>query len=102
MDVAKWEIVDEFEKVDRLLLFRDKTYATAKMCTRETQFVENLHKQLDYANYMNNEELRRLIENNGKKFLDNFKQFADLLYPSLNDSLAVWSQLASYADARSK
>ena len=51
---------------------------------------------------MNNEELRRLIENNGKKFLDNFKQFADLLYPSLNDSLAVWSQLASYADARSK
>ena len=102
MDVSKWEIVDEFEKVDRLLLFRDKTYATAKMCTRETQFVENLHKQLDYANYMNNEELRRLIENNGKKFLDNFKQFADLLYPTLNDSLAVWSQLASYADARSQ
>ena len=38
----------------------------------------------------------------GKQFIDNFKQFADLLYPTLNDSLAVWSQLASYADAQSK
>ena len=102
MDVSKWEIVDEFDKIDRLLLFRDKTYATAKMCTRDTQFVENLHKQLDYANCMNNEELKRLIDNNGKQFIDNFKQFADLLYPTLNDSLAVWSQLASYADAQSK
>ena len=35
MDVSKWEIVDEFDKIDRLLLFRDKTYATAKMCTRD-------------------------------------------------------------------
>ena len=102
MDVSKWEIVDEFDKIDRLLLFRDKTYATAKMCTRDTQFFENPHKQLDYANCMNNEELKRLIEKNGKQFIDNFKQFADLLYPTLNDSLAVWSQLASYADTQSK
>ena len=51
---------------------------------------------------MNNEELKRLIDNNWKQFIDNFKQFAYLLYPTLNDSLAVWSQLASYADAQSK
>ena len=98
MDVSKWEIVDEFEKVDRMLLFRDKTYACAKMCTRDTQFVENLHKQLDYANCMNNEELKRLIDGNAGKFFDNIREFTQLFYPTLNDSLEVWSHLASFFD----
>ena len=100
MDVSKWEIVDEFDKVDRMLLFRDKTYACAKMCTRETQVVESLHKQVDYANYMNNEELKRMIENNCVKYLENVKEFTDVFYPTLNDSLEVWTNLASFTDVQ--
>ena len=33
MDLGKWEIIDEFNKVDRVLLLKDKTYAMQKMCT---------------------------------------------------------------------
>ena len=44
MDLGKWEIIDEFNKVDRVLLLKDKTYAMQKMCTRDTQSLENIHK----------------------------------------------------------
>lgn len=98
MDIAKWEIIDELDRVDRMLLVRDRSYAIAKMCTRETQIVENLRKQLDYANCMNNEELKRLINQNAIKYSANMKTFVNALYPSLNDGLNVWSELASNLD----
>jgi hypothetical protein len=77
-------------------MFRDKNFAFSKMCTKETFLVENYHKQLNYANYMNNEELKWLINQNCVKFLDNIKEFTDKFYATLNDSLTVWSDLASY------
>lgn len=98
MDIMKWEIIDELDRVDRLLLVRDRSYAIAKMCTRETQIVDNYRKQLDYANNMNNEELRRLINQNAIKYSLNMKKFIDSLYPSLNDGLNVWSEIASNLD----
>ena len=60
------------------------------MCTKETFLFEN------YANYMNNEKLKWLINRKCIKFLDNIKEFTDKFYTSLNDSLTVWSDLESY------
>lgn len=96
-DVSKWEIIEDFNNIcDRNLLMRDKSYAFSKMCTRETQALENIHKQLGYANYMNVEELKKIIDNNCKKFVENTKGFAEIFYPSLTDGITVWSTLNSY------
>ena len=97
MDFNKWEIEDNFGQVDRALLFRDKNYAFEKMCTRETQALENIHKQLGYANYMNITQLKKIIDKNAKKFVEITKEFANKFYPSLNDGITLWSTLNTYA-----
>ena len=95
-DFTKWEIEDNFGQVDRARLFRDKEYALQMMCTRETQSVENIHKMLGYANFMNGEQLKKIIEDNAEKFVETTKEFANKFYPSLNDGITVWSTLTSY------
>ena len=97
MDFNKWEIEDNFGQIDRALLFRVKNYAFDKMCTRETQALENIHKMLGYANFMNSEQLKNLIDYNSKKFVEVTKEFANKFYPSLNDGITVWSTLNTYA-----
>ena len=97
-DITKYEIFDEYNSVDNLLLLRDKKYAFNKMCTRETQIENNLHKQLNYTNWMYTEELNRINNINAKKFVDNVKIFSEQIYPTLNDSFNVWSEIASYTN----
>ena len=97
-DVTKYEILDEYNSVDNLILLRDKQYAFNKMCTRETQIENNLHKQFNYCNWMNNEELKNLINRNAEKFIENVKDFCEKIYPTLNDSLIVWSEIASFTN----
>ena len=62
MDMTKCEITEDMEKIDRILLLRDKTYACSKMCTKESLVLDNLKKQLCYANKCNIDELKRLIK----------------------------------------
>ena len=97
MDFNKWEIEDNFGQVDRALLFRDKNYAFDKMCTRETQALENIHKMLGYANFMNYDQLKKNIDYKSKKFVEVTKEFANKFYPSLNDGITLWSTLNTYA-----
>ena len=97
MDFSKWEIEDNYGQVDRALLFRDKNYAFSVMCTKETQALENIHKMLGYANYMNIEQLKLIIKENEKKFVEITKEFANKFYPSLNDGITLWSTLTTYA-----
>ena len=96
MDFSKWEIEDNYGQVDRALLFRDKNYAFNNMCTKETQALENIHKMLGYANYMNNDQLKSIIKYNEKKFVEITKEFANKFYPSLNDGITLWSTLNTY------
>ena len=96
MDLNKWEIEDNFGQVDRALLFRDKNYAFDEMCTRDNQALENIHKILGYANYMNSEQLKKIIESNSNKFIEVVKEFANKFYPSLNDGITLWSTLNTY------
>ena len=96
MDFSKWEIEDNYGQIDRALLFRDKNYAFNNMCTKETQALENIHKMLGYANYMNNDQLKSIIKYNEKKFVEITKEFANKFYPSLNDGITLWSTLNTY------
>lgn len=96
MDITKWEIMEDFLKIDRLLLFRDKGYAFAKMCTNETKQVQCLLDQLNYANWVNNEQLKELVKRQGNEILLNTKAFTQDIYPSLTDMLDVWGNLDSF------
>ncbi len=96
-DINKWNITN-YDSIDRFLLIQDKNYAFSKMCTRETQIENNLHKQFNYCNWMNNEELKNLINRNSEKFIENVKDFCEKIYPTLNDSLIVWSEIASFTN----
>jgi hypothetical protein len=98
MDITKWEITEDMEKIDRVLLLRDKLYACAKMCTVETNSLENLRKQLGYANRTNIEELKKMLEKYSVSFLVNIKEFANQLYPSLSDGLNIWSTIGTFAE----
>ena len=100
MDYKKWEIVDDFNNIDHILLMKDKVYAFSKMCGNETENVESLHKQLGYANKNNFEELKKMINRNRFNFIKNIKDFTEEFYPSLNDSLNVWTEVASFADIK--
>jgi hypothetical protein len=97
MDISKWEIIEDFNNsIDKNLLLKDKNYALAKMCTRETQNVENYRKQFGYSNKMNMEELKRIINLNVQRFTQNIKNFSEEFYPTLTDAINVWTCLTSY------
>ena len=96
MDINKWEIDENYNNIDFALIYRDKNYAWEQLCTKETLALELLHQQIGYANNMNFVQLKRLINKNNKLFVDNTKEFANLFYPSLNDSITLWSTLNTY------
>ena len=98
MDMTKWEISEDIDKIDRVLLLRDKSYACSKMCTKETLALDNLKKQLGYANKCNIDELKKLIKKYSDMYLKNLKNFADKMYPTLNDALNVWTTIAAFTD----
>ena len=100
MDISKWEITDEYDKIDRIMLTRDKVYAFAKMCGVDSQAVESLHKQLGYANKNNIEELKKMINRNCRNFLKNVKLFTEEMSPTLNDSLNLWTEMATFLDSK--
>ena len=85
MDINKWEINEEIEKIDKSLLTKDKNYAFSRMCFRETYQLENLHKKLGYHNKILMNELRRMVNNHCARFKDNMKSFLDMFYPTLSD-----------------
>ena len=95
MDISKWEIIEDFSKIDSVLLVKDKIYAYSKMCTTETNNLINLEKKLGYVNNCCIEELKKLVYKYKNTFVDNIKDFSEDLYPIINDSLNVWSQIAS-------
>lgn len=98
-DFGKWEITEDIDKIDYLLLMRDRLYAYSKMCTNDTRALESLRKQLGQANRGNLDELKRLISKYCDVFVKNLKDFANKLEPTLNDSLSVWTSLASSVNA---
>ena len=98
-DISKWEINEDFSRIDRVLLMRDKQYAFAKMCTRDTFLVNNMSIMFRYANKKNMDELKKLMNNYQERFINNVKIFANNFYPTLNDALNVWTEVAATVKA---
>ena len=94
-DISKWEINEDFSNIDRVLLMRDKQYAFSKMCTNESHQVNNLRIMLRYCNKKNLDELKKMVNNYQERFINNVKLFANNFYPTLNDALNVWTEVAS-------
>ena len=95
-DINKWEIEENYNTINFDLIYRDKNYAWEKMCTKETQALELIRQQFGYANHMNFSQLRKIINRNAKIYVENLKDFANSFYPSLNDSITLWSTLNTY------
>ena len=98
-DISKWEINEDFNKIDRILLMRDKNYAFSKMCTNETMAVNGLSIMFRYCNKKNMDELKKMMTKYQESFIDNVKLFANNFYPTLNDALNVWTEIASTVKA---
>lgn len=97
MDINKWEITEDMNKIDGVLLFRDRDYAYSKMCSKDTNEVLNLKQYLNYANKALVDELKELVGNYSFSFVKNIQEFTNDLYPNLNDGLSIWSGLSSFA-----
>ena len=90
------EIIDEFNKLDREKLMRDRDYAMSNMCTKETVHLNHLKQQLGYANKMNSDELKKMITKNCTLFISNLKMFTNLFYPTLTDGITIWSRMTTF------
>jgi hypothetical protein len=85
MDLTKWELKDDGDKLVRGNLVKDKNYAFQHMCYKESNNLINMHKKLAYYNKMVMKELRRMIGNHCSRFKTNMKGFLDDFYPTLAD-----------------
>lgn len=99
MIIDQWEIADENQNnIDQGLLMKDKRYAFEKMNTLETKRVDNIYVELCYANRCVIDEVKRMITRYCFSYIDTIKKFTNEMYPSLNDALSIWSNLASFAE----
>ena len=90
-DITKWEIDDQYGKVDKAKLTQDKEYAFSQMCTKETLLLDGYQKQLGYANKTNIDELKKMIKIHCTKYIENDNKFCTEFYPTLTDSFNVYS-----------
>lgn len=97
-DIKKWEIVDEFCRVDYDLLRRDKKYALSIMCTEDTRYLWSLQKQFRFMNRSTVEELKFLIRKNCKTYIDNMKDFIERFYPTLTNGFNGYSSIEIFLD----
>ena len=95
MDINKWNITN-YDSIDRFLLIKDKNYAFSKMCTIETERVNNLKYKFNFTNKANREQFDLIVNYNKERFINNIKSFTKEFYITLNDSLNIWSELGSF------
>ena len=98
-DVSKWEIIDDFNKIDHLYLKTDKYYAFSKMCTQESNHLANLGNTLGFYNRQNMQELKKLMKNNCNKYMQDLKVFTDNFYPTLTDALTVYTSIQMFVNS---
>ena len=69
--------MDEFNKINKEMLTKDKEYAMSQMCTKETRILSNMKKMLGYSNRMCLVELKKMVVTNSNKFMENIKTFSE-------------------------
>ena len=98
-DPSKWEIIDDFNNIDRMKLMSDKMYAFTKMCTQDTNHMINLGNTLGFYNKRNMQELKKLMKNNCNKYMKDLKDFTDNFYPTLTDALTVYTSIQMFVNS---
>ena len=66
------------------------------MCSKENQIIESYKNLLESCNYNFYTSFKNLNKENVKTFVDNMKNFAELVYPLLSDGLNIGNKLKSY------
>ena len=94
-DINKWNITN-YDNLDRFELIKNKEYAFSKMCTIETQRVNNLKYKFNFMNKSHREQFDLIINIDKERFINNIKEFTKEFYITLNDSLNIWSELGSF------
>ena len=94
-DINKWEI-NNLENIDKPRLLRDKPYAFERMCSKENQTIEGLKSLLEFCNYNNYTAFKKINKENVKSFVDNMKDFTQLIYPYISDAYNIGNKLKSY------
>jgi len=74
-------------------------YAFSKMCTQESNHVGNLGNTLGFYNRQNMQELKKLMKNNCNKYMKDLKIFTDNFYPTLTDSLTIYSSMQMFVNS---
>lgn len=94
-NLYKWEMNEREEQIDSSLLLKDKEYAFSKMCYNDNCELKKIYDKLGYYYYYNNEQFENIIKNFETMFEKNIKEFANSFGPTLNDSVQIYSELAS-------
>ena len=93
--IDKWELNEIKDTVDRSMLLQDKNYAYKKMCYDETQELLKVYNKLGYFYYSNSEQFNEIIKKFENDAKINVKVFVDKFGPTINDSVQIYSELAS-------
>ena len=94
-DINKWNITN-YENIDRFELIQNKDYAFSKMCTIETQRVNNLKHKFNFINQSHREQFDLIVNIDKERFINNIKSFTKEFSITLNDSVNIWSELGSF------
>ena len=98
-DISKWEIFDDQGKCDRSRLKEDKAYGMSWMCTKETNRVDSMKKQFRYVNRMIFEELKKIIDINCERYVNNVKDFVEHFGPTITDTSGLHSAMQQFVQS---
>ena len=66
------------------------------MCSKESQVIESIKNLLEFCNYNNYMSFKKINKENVVGFVDNMKNFTELIYPYIDDGLKLGNKLKSY------
>ena len=66
------------------------------MCSKESQVIESIKNLLEFCNYNNYMSFKKINKENVVGFVDNMKNFTELIYPYIDDGLILGNKLKSY------
>ena len=84
-DLSKFEIAPGSPVYDSKRILVDKQYAFSLMCTKDNIALFEKEKFLRYFNEQIIFQLKLLVNQYKKRYIENFVKFDELFYPSLND-----------------
>ena len=98
-DTSKWDLGGNMNGIDQMRLRSDKVYAFSKMCSQETNHINNIGNTLGYYNRLNMLELKKLMKDNCNRYVLNLKDFTDNFYPTLTDALTIYSSIQMFVNS---